>query len=426
MKPIRHILSLAILFFLSALLMLALLGADSGVSSDKVEKIRTYTRQIEFDYLGWMANAMLLKVGQVALAAPVYLDGSAQHRLVVQYLDLVNQTEDLNRQITTIYADPNQKDPQAASGELNRQLADINARLDQLGPLAESVLQSQVAEVASGDGLALGGQPLPPVMFHTTELPMALIVSPRTMISQDANLSLKAGMSAQEEDALERTVSSNLNVSALVVPVGGIGVYPTMIMSTADLNWLAEVISHEWTHNYLTLRPLGLNYDTSPELRTMNETTADLVGREIGQEVIRRFYSERVPPPPAPPSSESDGNSAAPSRPVFDYRAEMHTTRVTVDQLLKDGKVTEAETYMETRRRFFRDNGYLIRKLNQAFFAFYGAYNDTSGDASGAAGADPVGPAVVALRQKSRSLVDFLNRISWMTSFADLQAALKK
>jgi hypothetical protein len=33
---------------------------------------------------------------------------------------------------------------------------------------------------------------------------------------------------------------------------------------------------------------------------------------------------------------------------------------------------------------------------------------------------------VRALRQQSASLADFLNRISWMTSLADLQQVLKK
>ena len=49
---------------------------------------------------------------------------------------------------------------------------------------------------------------------------------------------------------------------------------------------------------------------------------------------------------------------------------------------------------MEQRRQLFVENGYYIRKLNQAYFAFYGAYADVPG---GAAGEDPVGPAVRAL-----------------------------
>ena len=101
----------------------------------------------------------------------------------------------------------------------------------------------------------------------------------------------------------------------------------------------------------------------------------------------------------------------------------MHLTRVTVDALLKDGKINDAETYMEQRRQVFVAHGYLIRKLNQAYFAFYGAYADVPG---GAAGEDPVGPAVRALREKSASLADFLNRISWMTSFDQLQAAVNQ
>jgi hypothetical protein len=100
----------------------------------------------------------------------------------------------------------------------------------------------------------------------------------------------------------------------------------------------------------------------------------------------------------------------------------MHTTRVTTDSLLAQGKIDEAEKYMETRRLFFWNQGYQIRKLNQAYFAFYGAYAETPG---GEAGNDPVGPAVRALRQQSSSLADFINRISWMSSFTQLQQAVR-
>jgi hypothetical protein len=101
----------------------------------------------------------------------------------------------------------------------------------------------------------------------------------------------------------------------------------------------------------------------------------------------------------------------------------MHETRVKADELLAKGKIDEAETYMEARRQFFWENGYLLRKLNQAYFAFYGAYADVPG---GAAGEDPVGPAVRALREQSASLEDFINTISWMTSFEQLQEAIQQ
>jgi hypothetical protein len=76
---------------------------------------------------------------------------------------------------------------------------------------------------------------------------------------------------------------------------------------------------------------------------------------------------------------------------------------------------------MGSRRQIFWDHGYAIRKLNQAYFAFFGAYADVPG---GAAGENPVGPAVRALRAKSPTLEVFLEEISQMTSFDELKAAV--
>ena len=72
---------------------------------------------------------------------------------------------------------------------------------------------------------------------------------------------------------------------------------------------------------------------------------------------------------------------------------------------------------MEVRREVFWQNGYGIRKLNQAYFAFHGAYADVPG---GAAGEDPVGPAVRALRAQSASLAEFVERVRWVNSFDEL------
>jgi hypothetical protein len=255
---------------------------------------------------------------------------------------------------------------------------------------------------------------------------MALIVSPRNKIEQTANVSVMPTLTLDGQIKLEDQVAHGLDVSTLVVPTGGIGVYPTMVMETTDLQWTLSTIAHEWTHNYLNLRPLGLNYSTTPELRTMNETTADIVGNEVGQLVIQEYYPELLPAPSSsiqgPSISLKTGWTSLDDPPPFDFRAEMHETRVTVDKLLAEGKIEQAESYMEQRRQIFWKNGYLIRKLNQAYFAFHGAYADVPG---GAAGEDPVGPAVRALRAKSASLADFVNTIAWMTSFQQLQEAIK-
>ncbi len=55
-------------------------------------------------------------------------------------------------------------------------------------------------------------------------------------------------------------------------------------------------------------------------------------------------------------------------------------------------------------------------------FTYYGAYNV----GPGAGGQDPVGPAVRQMRQRSRSIKEFLDRMSWLASYADLQKAIGK
>jgi len=236
------------------------------------------------------------------------------------------------------------------------------------------------------------------------------------VIQQTADISVTPDLPLAEITRLEDAVAGGLDVSALVVPIGGVGVYPTMVNRTTDLNWQVEVVAHEWIHNYLTLRPVGVLYFSTPPMRTINETTANIAGSEIGEAVILRFYPEFAPEPLDEPAPRPQPQDEAP--PVFDFRAEMHETRLQTDALLAAGNIEEAEAYMEARRQFFLENGYRIRKLNQAYFAFYGSYAD---QAEGPAGADPVGGAVRELRSGSVSLADFLDQMAWVTSYEALQ-----
>lgn len=393
--------------------------------TDKVEKVRAFTRHIEFDYVTWTLDALQIKLFEASLGTARYLSLSAHHRLVLEYLALIEKIQSAERDLELIYASPEISNPALASAPLREKLSLYEAQRQKLAPLAESILQEQISYVISQLGLSFLGQPVPPVLYHTTSLPLALIVSPREVIRQDANISLTPELSLNEQVALEERVDHALNVSSLVVKIGGVGTYPTMVQQTSNLDWLSEVVAHEWVHNYLTLHPLGMSYMSSAELRTMNETAASIAGKEIAQKVLEIFYPELLPsltpPPPPPPSSTSTPESQPPA---FDFRKEMYLTRVTVDRLLAEGKIEEAEAYMEMRRRIFWENGYRhLRKLNQAYFAFYGAYADVP---IGAAGEDPVGDAVRALREHSPSLAAFLKRIAWMWSYEQLQATIAK
>jgi hypothetical protein len=146
----------------------------------------------------------------------------------------------------------------------------------------------------------------------------------------------------------------------------------------------------------------------------MNETTASLIGVAVGRLVLEEYYPDLVPQPAPAPVAQ---NNLEP--PMFDFRAEMHITRLRVDELLAQGEIEGAEQYMEERRLFFWENGYRIRRLNQAYFAFHGAYADEPG---GAAGDDPVGEAVRVLWDRLASPAMFLRRMARMNSYQDLQA----
>jgi hypothetical protein len=396
-----------------------LLVQSTAAPSSQYERTREFTRMAEFDFIRWTLEALWVKNVQGVVNAPEYMGVEEQRRIVLEYLDLARQLNEATSQADQIYANPDIADPDQAAAALNSHIRSLKSMEASLKPIAEAVLQEQVSVMLDSLDLATAGQPIPPVLYHVSSLPNALIISPRDVIREDEYISLVPEMTTEEITHLEDAVEKKLNVSALVVPVGGIGTYPTMVMSTTDLNWLVEVIAHEWTHNFLTLRPLGLNYMTSGEMLTINETTANIAGKEIGREVMLRYYPELAPPEVKNQDEQAPASTAEPEESTtFNFNREMHKTRLQVDRLLEQSKIEEAETYMEQRRRFFWENGYQIRKLNQAYFAFYGAYNDEPG--GGAAGKDPVGPAVQELRRQSSSLSKFLNRIAWVTSFDGL------
>jgi hypothetical protein len=417
---IRRILRLALVLLLAT----TLLSTSDLPAGSLHERILAFARPLEFDYVTWILGALGSKIGQSALGADHYLSASQSHQVVLDYLKLVTRIQQAEAHLADIYANPNVPDPALASTLVRQQLRQLAAQRAHLEPLAEAILQKQVASVAADWGLTLGGQPIPPILYQSTPLPTALIVSPRDVIREEDDISLLPGLPVDERAALEDRVDQALNVSSLVEDIGGVGVYPTMVMQTSDLNYLVNTIAHEWTHNFLTLRPLGfkyaLDFTNDPQVRTMNETTASISGDEIGGEVIKRYYQEFAPPP-APPQPPPSGSPAPQTPPPFDFRAEMHTTRLAVDAMLKAGQIVQAENYMEQRRVYFWDNGYHIRKLNQAYFAFHGAYAEQP---LGAAGADPVGAAVRALRAESPSLAGFIKRIAWMTSYGQLQQAV--
>ena len=107
-------------------------------------------------------------------------------------------------------------------------------------------------------------------------------------------------------------------------------------------------------------------------------------------------------------------SASVPDPDSFDFNAEMRETRLTAEGLLAEGKIIEAESYMEEHRQFLGDNGHYIRKINQAFFAFHGSY------ATGAASVSPIGDQLEELRADAGSLEDFLKTVGRFNRVEDL------
>lgn len=409
----RAWLGLRLVFLL--LLLAVLLSPEWPAFGEARYRLRTIVGPAErFDFLGWTLSTLSIKAEAILADAQSYLPATAEKTFVLDYLEQVRAVQILEAEIERLYADPAITDPVTAAAAKQAEIDHLRRELARRQPLAEGIVQRQVATLLRDEGLAVGGVTWPPVLMTMSPVPYMLIVSPRDRIEQVDYAALVPGLATDAKETMEDAVFEKLDQSALVVPIGGLGTYPAMIRETSSINWLAEVTAHEWTHHWLSLRPLGVRYLASPALRTINETVASIVELEIGPRVIERFYPELVPPPetPAPPPQ------AAPDEmPTFDFRAEMAETRNEVDRLLAEGEIEAAEAYMEQRRQVFVANGYAIRKLNQAFFAFYGGY---AAEPGGAAGADPIGPMLRRMRAESPSLRSFLDTVGGITSYEDL------
>ncbi len=255
--------------------------------------------------------------------------------------------------------------------------------------------------------LATGGL-FPPVLVALTPPPNVLVISPRTELRVTSSSVLQA-MDVGAQEAVEASADST-GVSSLVAPIGGLATYPSMVLEDDSADRVLSAVAHEWLHQYLVFYPLGAGYWNSQETREINETTAEMIGQEVGMGLADTLGLR-------PRSSPASAPAAATL--TFDFRAFMRETRLQAEQLLAGGHVDEAESYMRARRDELRGHGYTIRKLNQAYFALYGSY----GEGFAASPANPIPGLLHALRDKSPTLADFVFRVRSITTVAELRQA---
>ncbi len=373
-----------------------------------------------FNLAAWEVNALWQKARAFALQPAHGLSDQASATLVHEYLDRAQEMQRIETEISQSLSD-NDTALTVQIQPLQQRLETLRREQQANRSTVEQIIEAQVAHELNKAGMDLMGHTFPPVQFTFVEPPRKLVVSPREQITTEYSRMLDATMSLASMKAAEATYRKVYNSSAYITNIGGLGAFPTMVVDQAGLDWILNTVAHEWTHNYLTLFPLGINYMTSPDFITMNETVAEIVGNEVGAETLRTFYPELAPPPAASlptPTEQSEHLPLIDEPAQFDFQTEMHETRLVVDQLLALGKVEDAEEYMEIRRLYFVENGYQLRLLNQAYFAFHGSYGTS------AASTSPIGPKMETLRAATPDLKTFLETVRSFTSTADLDRAL--
>jgi hypothetical protein len=321
-----------------------------------------------FDYVRWEFEALSSKLNQTLFGLHPFIGEDDASQYVRDYMADLAAVRQLESQINRLYSDPAIADPDAASVTERATRDEQRRSLAERQPLVEGILEGQVAAVLVEQGFGTLGQLLPPLSMHFTQVPNLLIVSPRDEIRFDVSINVLP-LPVDEIAAIEAQIDAEHDVSSLIVPLGGIALYPAMIIETPSIERAVEVFAHEWLHHYLFAFPLGLNYDFAGEARVINETTAQIFGLEIAPLVLQRFYPELITAQ-APTYAQTVAYQAEEA--PFDFGVEMDITRRQVDELLAAGEVDAAEAYMEERRGWFAANGYLLRKINQAYFAFYG------------------------------------------------------
>ncbi len=419
---LRRLKRLTFRLLLFLLLFFGLGAAAAPPERALLVQVDRVTAPHRFDFVNWESKAVASEIWRRLIPTRLPATEVEQRALVDNFLEVEQSRRQLAQQLNQLYAACPLAGQPACSGQtrseitsLEQELAGLVATQTQLLPQVETVLSRQVEAVLKEEGFTVAGQPFPPVAFRLTDPPTALILSPRDRIEKQHYVGLQPGLTTEQRFEIEDSLDRRGDISSYVTDVGGLGSYPTMVITSDWLPWLVEVIAHEWVHNYFYTFPsnIGWGYQTYPRLTTINETTADIVGEEIGRKVINRYYpgwAGQLPP-------LDDTGQPVPLEPSpFDLA--MRRIRQQVDRLLAEGKIEQAEAYMEAERLKLVEQGYSLHKLNQAYFAFHGSY------ATSPASIDPIGPQLRQLRATSPSLKSFLDRAAWLNSYDDYLAWL--
>jgi predicted nucleic acid-binding Zn-ribbon protein len=288
---------------------------------------------------------------------------------------------------------------------LRAEIEDIEQQRRGIRPRAEEAVEAEISSILGDENFKSRiGLIFPPVDTVYSSSPTVLVLSPRDRIHRQEAILLSPGISGEERNRIEEIVLREENLAALVENTGGVATYPSVVSDSSTMHHAVVITAHEWLHHWFFFKPLGQHFWDSSEMTTLNETAATLGGQEIGDLAYSAMTGEK---------GVRGAKSGSPPIPgAFDFNEAMRETRLKAEELLAQGKIEEAEAYMEERRQYLADNGRFIRKINQAFFAFHGSYADSPASVS------PINEQLKELRRRSDSLEDFLKTVA---SFGSIQ-----
>ncbi len=377
--------------------------------------LKSIVKPYRFSIVKWESRTIPQEVKRWILGRYDKVDDEV--RTVAGYFSLVERIKSLKSGIEAINAGRGQGDLASLETGLNKAEEQKKALEGTVGRIVAGQIKEILAQQGIFNPIVGSKVRFPPLNFKLERPPYLLVISPRDRIESMREITLQQDLGRQRIEDIEAEVDA-LGVSSLAVELGGFGgTYPTFVIDNASLRFTIDTATEEWLHQYLTFKPLGFRYlldlagvSRNYEIATITETVASMVSKEIGLLVCEKYYSQY----------DGDDNQKRETESGFDFDREMREIRKAVDIYLARGEIEPAEEFMEQKRQYLASKGYYIRKLNQAYFAFHGAYADRPTSIS------PIGVELKELRNQSASLKDFLDTAAAMTSREDLRAALDK
>ncbi|MCI0844762.1 MAG: OmpH family outer membrane protein, partial [Chloroflexi bacterium] len=315
---------------LLSIVTLVLLGAVQG--SDSPSPSDVALSPYKYSLFRWEVDHFLDKwVNKFQEILPWNSEPSREASIVQvqEFFDLITEIRELERE--------------SADGNAAR-IEELRQRRSDMQTDVEETVESEISAILVEEGFSSRiGVIFPPVDTVFAASPGVLIISPRDRIDQTSSTLLKPGIPGDVRDELEEVIFREDGVSALIVSTSGVATYPSVVSATGTLHDALVITAHEWLHHWFFFQPLGQHFWDSGDMTTLNETAASIGGELIGDRAFTAMTGEVV--------VREDDEDTDPADPdAFDFEAAMQETLIEAEALLAEGKIEEAESYMEERR----------------------------------------------------------------------------